>query len=468
MRHKLLTFYLCSAMCFFSIAQNAPNFSATDINGNNWNLYDLLDQGKTVILDFSTTWCSPCWGFHHEQVLSNLHNAFGPEGSDQLVVLFIESDPTTTMADLEGNTGQTQGDWITGTPFPIIDNASIAEDYNVFGFPTIYTICPDKSMQQTNRQSFDQYINTLIGLCDNSIGMNTDVIATPLIGDLTYQLGCGSASPQVDIMNIGSVNVTSASLSLYKNNNLIQSKNWTGNISPESRASVYFDALDVSEGDIIKMEITSVNNGNDDNPGNNAMTFTIEEITATTISSEVLTFEFHTDVAGYESSFVFEDVTGNTIVEDGPFSQDNHLYTYNITLPSSGCYKLGIYDSFGDGLYPGDAYYALKSGNTVLAESEEFEYMVEYLFNFDIQQTTSIEKKDAFFNLFPNPASELLTINSKEAGELFIIDMNGRILMHQFITEELSTVNISSLVSGSYFVQFRTNLTTYNHHLTIQ
>ena len=33
----------------------APDFTATDINGNEWNLYDLLDEGNTVILDFSAT-----------------------------------------------------------------------------------------------------------------------------------------------------------------------------------------------------------------------------------------------------------------------------------------------------------------------------------------------------------------------------------------------------------------------------
>ena len=28
----------------------APNFTVTDIDGNSWTLYDILDQGKTVLL----------------------------------------------------------------------------------------------------------------------------------------------------------------------------------------------------------------------------------------------------------------------------------------------------------------------------------------------------------------------------------------------------------------------------------
>ena len=37
----------------------APDFTATDITGVEYNLYDLLDAGNTVILDFYATWCGP-------------------------------------------------------------------------------------------------------------------------------------------------------------------------------------------------------------------------------------------------------------------------------------------------------------------------------------------------------------------------------------------------------------------------
>ena len=33
----------------------APDFTATDVNGNQHRLYDYLDQGYTVILDISAT-----------------------------------------------------------------------------------------------------------------------------------------------------------------------------------------------------------------------------------------------------------------------------------------------------------------------------------------------------------------------------------------------------------------------------
>jgi len=57
MKQTLLTLFSCIAF-FTAEAQfgTALDFSVVDIEGKTHNLYEILDGGKIVILDVSTTW----------------------------------------------------------------------------------------------------------------------------------------------------------------------------------------------------------------------------------------------------------------------------------------------------------------------------------------------------------------------------------------------------------------------------
>lgn len=131
----------------------APDFTATDINGVEHNLYDILAEGKSVVIDFGATWCSPCWSYHQDGDLHEYMDLYGPEGTDESMVFMVESDVETTLDDLMGNTPSSLGDWITGTNYPIIDKASIRALYNVYQYPTIMIICPDRKIKNVGQSS---------------------------------------------------------------------------------------------------------------------------------------------------------------------------------------------------------------------------------------------------------------------------------------------------------------------------
>jgi len=129
--------------------QQAPDWTATDIDGIQHNLHDDLEAGYTVIVKFFATWCGFCWSDHQGGVLQQMYDIHGPDGDDTYRIYYIEVDFNTGMNELQGNT------------MPIIEGNSIAGQYGISGVPGYFFICPeDKSyiqIQPTNVATLEAY-----------------------------------------------------------------------------------------------------------------------------------------------------------------------------------------------------------------------------------------------------------------------------------------------------------------------
>jgi|GEM_PF-6631634 len=139
------------------VESTAGDISMKDLAGNTFTLYGLLDEGYTVVIDLSATWCPPCWGFHSTHTLKEVYEKYGPEGTvtaGKIMPVFIEGDPGTTTADLEGTTSETMGNWVEGTNYPIFDapaysaylSALFLPGTTGISFPTFFVICPDRKI----------------------------------------------------------------------------------------------------------------------------------------------------------------------------------------------------------------------------------------------------------------------------------------------------------------------------------
>jgi thiol-disulfide isomerase/thioredoxin len=213
----LAAFVAFANFSFAQIGATAPDFTVTDLDGVSHNLYSILDDGKVVVLDCSATWCGPCWSFHQEHYLQDLHDQYGPNGTDQLRVILYEADASTGMAELQG-TGNTLGDWLADNPtYPIIDENPISLSGAIFwplGFPTINVISPDKTIQA---DLYDTWVASggLDGMIDviddffpaadvNELSLGTaNVYPNPSNGQLTLSLAATTAGEvTIEVSNL--------------------------------------------------------------------------------------------------------------------------------------------------------------------------------------------------------------------------------------------------------------------------
>jgi hypothetical protein len=272
----------------------APDWTFTDLNGTSHNLYTYLNAGKTVFIDVSAAWCGPCWNYHTGAyagtggvpALEGLWADHGPAGgtgvsastTDDVMVFFIEGESGNTTAQLNGTSGTgatySQGDWVTGTLYPIIDPASAAittfnNNYNIGYFPTIYMICPDRSITEVGQQTTANLYAEKAACSAAVAALDGEVMPSALLN--SNLASCDSVTPTFRIANVGTTTMTSATIT-YKVDGVTQKVfPWTGSLATYANATITGVKVGsaIPGNHTITCEISNPNGGADATASNN-------------------------------------------------------------------------------------------------------------------------------------------------------------------------------------------------------
>ncbi|MCH8332131.1 MAG: redoxin domain-containing protein [Bacteroidetes bacterium] len=121
----------------------APDFTLTDTDSVEWNLYEQLEQGKTVVLDFFYATCTPCQTWTPEII--QMYADYGGGTGEVLVLGISDRDDNAEVEAFEDSFNVTYpsggidggGDDITSL---------YSSWFPFFGWPTYAVICPDKTV----------------------------------------------------------------------------------------------------------------------------------------------------------------------------------------------------------------------------------------------------------------------------------------------------------------------------------
>lgn len=317
----------------------APDFTAVDINGVEHTLSDYLDLGVPVILEVSVTWCTPCWNYHQSGAIQDFYSTYGLGGTGEAMVLFLEGDDNTSLDDLNGTGGNTTGDWVSGSNFPIIDNAeAIGSMYQISYYPTIFKICPSGILTEIGQPTTAEIYASI----NESDCLPASLLNDPaLIGEYQEYFTCGATDLSVDLFNAGLNPLTAVDITLEGCSVCPQTQSWMGNLTTYQIETVMFNDISVDQEGELNFYISSPN----DNLLNDTL---LSHMNLSTGSTTEIHIEVTTDCYPTETSWQIFDEFG-TLVASGDYSLPETFHTDVVSLPE-GCYTFTLYDSYGDGL----------------------------------------------------------------------------------------------------------------------
>lgn len=478
---KIFTVFVCLFTLTFAQAQmpdgaTVQNFTVTDLNGQTHELYDILNEGKSVIIDVFATWCGPCWSYHNQHHLKDVWDLYGPDGTDEIFVMAIESDGSTPVDAIYGIGGGTLGDWTTDVPYPIIDDASMGSFLQINYYPTIYMICQDRTIREAG-QINDNAMYAFHNQCPQPVGNNNGAIVDykgyddHVCEDLGFE-------PRITFKNFGNDIISEATITASINGNVSSTINYTGEMYPFESELIYFDEITIAPGDELSIQIQDINGDTDEDSSDNLYTETTEipfEVKTNTLNVEIMT-----DNEGYQ---IFWAVLkpNRTILQKGGNSfvglyggglqnlpplggyDDNELFTETVELPNDGCYKFIIVDNWGDGLQGNGYYKVTDADGNVIIEGSDFgasaDRTLDVGFTVGTTEITQLESMD----VFPNPTSGELVVNfdltdNVTNSVLRLVDLTGKaVYVQEFdqLIEGNHTFNISldNAPSGIYYVE---------------
>lgn len=451
----------------------AADWTLMDVDEQTHHLYEYLNQGKTVFLYFVVTWNEDCWTYHNHKQLKRLQSLYGPNGTDEVRVIMIEGDPHTGLEELSGNGQRTYGDWLKNTNYPIIDDHSINNIYQIGSWPTLYKICPNKRIKQMELLSAEMLYEKSRG-CEAAWGSD-NVSILNYHGEIHSFCQSETLTPSILVQNDGWNTLEYCEVEFRQDGRLIETKRWQGQVERLKSWVMNFDPVELNHSSTFSFTALKPNRKTDNNP---VLDVLADVNVSAHQSSMNLTLEFHTDDWPEESAWWVRDEYGSIIDSYEQYEPmlPNTDYIFPIELPKPGCYDFEVSDSYGNGLANGSPvpghYFngaiSLYSQAGVIWDNPDYGFGFNLVFEAGNFVVSNAEKNTEDFGLIvtPNPASDYIdlqfTIPTPGIVDIQLFDLAGKVVKHpvrqNFTNQNIhqTQIDCSTMEKGMYILRLST------------
>lgn len=279
-------------------------------------------------------------------------------------------------------------------------------------------------------------------------------------GDLSC---ANTASTSFDFRNLGLSAITGLNYS-YTVNGTAFTGSWTGNIAPMASAIIAMPAITVNlnQNNTVQVEVTNID-GTAVTTSPKSLTFKKSVYTG----GGNMVFNLKTDNYGSETTFKIFGPDGAVVLSGGPFSNTSTVHTFAFNPPVVGCYRLEVYDQYGDGINSGygSGYFELLNGDgsRIFRDNGNFGSQATYLI--DVSVPASIEEVTMEnTTVYPNPATDVLTINSgSQVQRVEIFNIQGQLVKAE--AGDVHTISVKDLANGLYTLKLTTENGTSMHKI---